>query len=66
MLTTTNYLPPEMGIRDLVGTTEPNGTPVLIASGVSPKAELSTAAGATLVPDLLYTHRWHHLDKNSQ
>ena len=55
-LATTKYLPREIGFRGLVGTTEPDGTPVLIASGVGAKALLgSQVAGTSLQPDLLYT-----------
>ncbi len=63
-LTTTNYLPPEIGIRGFLSSAMPDGTPVLIASAVSAKALINGAAGATLVPDLLYTTdgtTWHHI-----
>ncbi len=42
-LTTTKYLPPEIGFRGLVDTTKPDGTHVLIASGVSAKGLLGGA-----------------------
>ncbi len=56
------YLPPDIGFRGLNIYTEPNGTQVLIASGVSARSMLGLPAGAPFQQRLLYSYRRHHLD----